>query len=243
VTAGAGGPKRKAPARSGPEYPGSVWRCILAVGLAACSFRPAPAGSSGDAGGPGDAPGGPIDVAQPTDAPGVTPPRDAPVDACPDSDGDGICDAVDDWPCGVKPAAPGPTLTMTANSGKTVFVLTSIDVDGMGQLAVVAAGTTPHLGFHYQITDTACSQACDDQIEVGWAPGGRVGCPFDSAVSKSGGAMGTITAYAMPVSATSGVYDLRANIGQNFSCTSGGATDWWASAPAADRNLAIVCVH
>ena len=163
---------------------------------------------------------------------------DAPPDACVDSDHDGICDDVDGFLCG-DPAPPATTVDMTGNNGDTDITLTSIKANG-AQMLTVTPGASIAVAFSYQIEDTACSQACRDQIEVGWVPGTRLGCVFDATVNPNSGAQGnaakTLTAPTAP-----GAYDLRANIGQNNSC--GNTTTWWSSTPGDSRTLARVCVH
>ena len=165
-----------------------------------------------------------------------------PIDACPDADGDGVCDAVDTWPCGPAPTSPGATLTMTGNSGATSVALTTMSFGAGGQLVVAAPGASVTYTMHYQVTDTACPGDCIDQIEIGFVTGSRYNCPFDAAVSKASGASGTIST-TIKVPTTAGSYDIRTNIGQNFSCTSGGATGWWNATPGATWTVAKLCVH
>ena len=201
-----------------------------------CSFRPHAVES--------DAPTGPAIDAR-VDAPHLTVDAmidgrpDAPPDACIDVDQDGICDSVDDWLCGTKPAAPSATVVMTGNSGATNITLTMISAGG-SQFLDTTSGAAFQLGLHYDITDTACSSACRDQIEVGYAPGNRIGCVFDAVVSKTSGASGDV-ADTEHVPVATGVYDLRANIGQNNSC--GTTTSWWPPGPDDTRTIARVCVH
>jgi hypothetical protein len=208
--------------------------------LAACSFGARSAGTSqdGPAGGPRDA----AADAAPDAFRFLDARPDAPPDACPDSDHDGICDDQDTWPCGAAPAALPTTVTMQTNGTKTTMVLTQIDAGGSGQALVAAPGTSITLTFHYAITDTACAMDCDDQIEIGWIPGHRMGCPFDNGVSRSNGATGDIST-TITAPGSGGVYDLRSNIGQNYGCTYGGASDWWNAPPGSNWTLAYVCVH
>jgi hypothetical protein len=210
-----------------------VWRGLVLVLVAACSFRTHEIERDA-ARLPG--PDAPVDVPRILVDAGI----DVPPDACSDSDNDGTCDSVDDWPCGVKPNAPSTTVTMKGNSGKTVVTLTSISAGG-SQMLVTAAGAPFQLGFNYAITDTACTSACIDQVEIGYIPGGRIGCMFDGVVSRSNGVTGSISRTEVAPS-TPGSYDLRANIGQNNSC--GTTTSWWLNAPPDQtRTIAKVCVH
>jgi hypothetical protein len=73
----------------------------------------------------------------------------------------------------------------------------------------------------------------------------RLACPFDGVVSNTNGAQGTIAAQSLIAPTTPGSYDVRINVGQNFSCTGGGATNWWpnGAAPPAALTIAKLCVH
>ncbi len=207
---------------------------VLVLAVAGCSFQH---GAAGEAAAVPDAKA--ID-ARMIDARMIDAAK--PIDACPDADGDGVCDAVDTWPCGPQPAAPGTTVAMTGNSGATNVSLTAIAFAGSGQLVVAAPGATVTYTMHYAITDTACPGDCIDQIEIGFVAGGRYDCPFDGTVSKATGETGTINT-TIKVPTTAGNYDIRTNIGQNFSCTSGGATGWWNATPGAAWTVAKLCVH
>jgi len=212
-------------------YP-EVVRLILVLVVTGCGFSPAsPSGSVADGGPPSEA--GASDATQFLDAA-----------LCPDDDGDGVCNAVDTWPCGAMPGALGTQLAMTANGTATSFTLTMIDVNAQGRFVVAAPNTTVPVHLHYAITDSACATSCIDQLEIGWsAPGNRTSCVFDDSVPDPGGSAGNVTAATIKLPATAGVYDIRANIGQNYSCTYQGASTWWGTAPGTTRTLAKVCVH
>ncbi|MGE5183488.1 MAG: hypothetical protein ACM31C_15560 [Acidobacteriota bacterium] len=210
-----------------------VWVLVMA----GCSFRH---GAAGEAAGQLDAEASDARAgdARASDARMI----DAqPIDACPDADGDGICDAVDDWPCGAKPAGPGATVT-DAPSGANL-TMTTIDVSTQGQLIVATSKQALALSLHFTLTDGRC-QECIDQVEVGWmqgTTGPRSGCAWNGGVPNPGGINTAVTSFAIAAPATAGVYDLRTNIGQNTSCGSG---SWWANeVPAASSTIAILCVH
>lgn len=167
----------------------------------------------------------------------AAPTADAP---CADADNDGVCNSDDAWPCGPAPAAPPSSYMLQRNGGATKLALSMISYAGQGQLAVVAANSSANLTLNYQFTDTACASNCRDQIEVGWTPGGRVGCAFDATVSKTNGTSGS-GMRAMTAPATPGVYTIRANIGQNTSC--GTTTSYWALEPASQAEVVTVCVQ
>ena len=176
------------------------------------------------------------------DAPQVT--VDAPLDTqpCSDSDGDGICDAVDDWPCGVKPTALG-VVTESDNNGQTLLQITGFGFGTAGTLfAVVAPTTALTVKFNYLWHDTSCSMNCIDQIEIGYTPGDRIGCPFDQAVPKLVGASGSLM-YGLTAPAQPGVVSVRFAIAQNFSCTGGGATTWFQGPPPAANIAGYICVQ
>jgi hypothetical protein len=211
------------------------------VCLAACSFEPSfPATGGGNGGVPDAAPVAP-------DAWVVTTPDamiDAPPVSCADADADGVCNDVDDWPCGAKPASPSATVTWNRNNGDTTITITNVRLDNTGRYAVATPGESLALRFDYVIEDTACPGNCVDQIELGWVPtGARWGWVFDNAVSKANGASGTIMT-TIPAGSTKQVRDLRIELGQNFSCNYQGAQGWWdGQVPVASHTIAKLCVH
>jgi hypothetical protein len=205
----------------------------LSVALGACSFQPHAAGS--------DAPPVPADVSPPTeDAPAdaamVT--IDAPPDACSDDDGDGDCNEDDDWACGAQPAAPGAML-MFNHGPDTRVTISQIAVEG-GQLVSATPGEMLSVTFRYDIDDTACPGNCIDQLELGYT--NRVKCVFDAAVSHGSGAHGVVSSM-IAAPGQPGQYDLHVAIGQNFSCNSNGAHDWYFGPPDPSQTLATLCVH
>ncbi|HEY5926038.1 MAG TPA: hypothetical protein VIV11_30335 [Kofleriaceae bacterium] len=222
-----------------------VVRVLLVCSLAACSFDygfPEPSGGGGGSGGFPNPTAPDAAVVVMIDAP-VMPPVDGP---CADDDADGVCNAVDDWPCGAKPTQPNATIAWSGNSGATDTSITSVNLDSTGRLAIATTQEIISLRFNYAISDTACAGNCIDQIEIGWTPGNRYGCPFDQVVSKQNGAAGTITT-TIRAPNTTGTYDLRVNLGQNTGCFDNGANDWWGMSasqdPAATRTIAKLCVR
>jgi hypothetical protein len=86
--------------------------------------------------------------------------------------------------------------------------------------------------------DLACP-VCSDQVEIGFVPGSRVYCAYDA--TPASGAMGSSTrSFTAP--AAPGLYDLRFNLGQNYSCAYMGASDWWNGPPPDRRRFGAVCV-
>jgi hypothetical protein len=213
--------------------------CFLAAG---CGFS-APAGTAQP----------PIDAPKDIDAP-AQPAIDAAIDApiqlidapCADEDGDGVCNTVDTWPCGPLPAAPGNSVTwdkVDAQQRHQTITLTNAVAGGM-KLLVVAPGATFTLGASYSIVDCIC-QGCIDQIQIGLVPGATKQCIYSSNPSCSPASTGqSSTSFTAPM--TSGVYDVRFRMGQDFSCNgnSGNNTGWWENqAPAAAQTVAKICVR
>ncbi len=217
----------------------SVRRLIAVVLVGGCSFEHGVL-APGDGGGSGsvDASGVASDAAV-IDAAIDARPIDPP---CEDADEDGVCNDIDDWPCGAKPSDPGATIAFSNNNGATNTTITGVSLDG-GRLVVASPQEMLSLMLTYEIDDKACAQACIDQIEVGWVPGGRAGCVFDDEVPKQNGVDGTVSVM-IRAPMTRQVYDLRVNLGQNYSCNYGGANGWWGgTTPAPTRTIAKLCVH
>jgi hypothetical protein len=170
-----------------------------------------------------------------------------PIDACIDSDHDGVCDSVE-WPC--SPTLPLPVqnqITMTLHQNATTFIIDSARVNSATRL-VATHGDAAQISLHYDITDTSCPGDCVDQIEIGWVAGTRSGCVFDQSVTKGASVAGNLTSdTVVTFPATPGAYDLRLNIGQNFGCGSGGpgvdANGWWNTDPPDSHTIARVCVQ
>lgn len=173
-------------------------------------------------------------------------------DACIDSDHDGVCDSIE-WPCApMLPKAVQSQITMTANPSQsgdnqplTTFIIDGATVNGVTRL-VAAHGAAATIALHYDIADTACADACEDQIEIGWVAGERSGCLVDEAINGNVAAsLSTNTVVQFPEAP--GAYDLRVNIGQNFGCDRGppGTTPkgWWKHDPDDTQTIARVCVQ
>jgi hypothetical protein len=208
-----------------------LWTVLLAAG---CGFQPQSSSDVHDAAGPADA----LKVYD--DAPPAKVFMDAPP-PCDDDDGDGICNAVDDWPCGGKPSAPANAVELMDNGGRTDFKLAAISLSGQGTLAVVNHGAGVRIQMTYAAKDSACDD-CEDQLEVGWHPvGDRLGCILDRDVMNDGQAhTGTINNTAFDAPEASGTYELRIHIGQKLQCNEGG-NDWYLGHEGTDV-IAKLCV-
>lgn len=217
---------------------------VLALVVVGCQYQ-APAAGDVDSDAPAQPDGPPPpDTSQPAcgDADGDTVCDED--DTCPgsddkaDTDGDGLADGCDDWPCGSLPAAPSATVTV----GNTTWGATLSNVNFGGSTRVVAAKNADvSLSFDYAIHDSSCPGNCIDQIEVGIITGKRQKCPFDQAVQKNQNVTGSRTT-TLRVPTTSGLHTVRYGLGQNFSCTANNANDWWQGEPPDAHTIAIVCV-
>jgi hypothetical protein len=240
-----------------------MMRFVMLCLLAACTFEKAVSSSSGDDAPVIDAPPDTAICAGPdSDGDGVNDPCDkCPQDSPDDSDGDGVCnsmdacaagpddededgdaiaDACDDWPCGVKPASPAASVTwQTPNENVT---LSMIDVQTMGQRAVVSPGAVFPVAARYSIVDCQCT-GCIDQIEIGFHDIGKAACLYNGNPGGSNCNTPTTGAETRMVTApmTPGVYQLRFNRGNDNTCQNNGA--WWDDTPpGAGNTFALVCV-
>lgn len=218
---------------------------VVGLVLAGCGFEhgalgiPAP---TDDADVDPDSP--PIAVDAAVDAKPDTPPP-----PCPDDDTDGVCNAVDDWPCGAKPTTPGATVAFMNNGTSTSTTVTMVDLDGTARMAVAPPSTNVSLTLRLQITDTACGGNCIDQLEAGWVDhaanaGNRFStCLFDDPVSKTSGVVANLS-FNVGTPGTKKVYDLRVNLGQNNFCGDDGINGWWGNqVPPDTKTIARLCVH
>jgi len=223
-------------------------RFVVALALAGCGFEHGALGPGGPHDGDIDT-SGPQIIDAAIDARMVDAKIDAAPTQCPDDDGDAVCNSVDDWPCGAKPATPSATVQYTNNSGATVTTITQVNLNNTGRMAVVASGNNVSLTFRLQMTDTACGGNCRDQLEAGWIvaatnTGNRfTTCLFDAAVSKQNG-LDTNLSFNVGTPTTPRAYDLRVNLGQNNSCGANGNNDWWPSntVPPDARTIARLCI-
>jgi hypothetical protein len=163
--------------------------------------------------------------------------RDAAIDAI------DATDAAQLIGCAVDAGTLSASVTATANGGLTTLTVDAIKVAGAGQQVTAPASSAVTFEFQYTLIDTSCpGNGCIDQIEIGLVPGNRTSCPFDGVVSPQNGvagmASGSFTAPAMP-----GAYDVRINIGQNYSCTHDGASTWWNGTPGPSSTIARLCVQ
>ncbi|MEC7523219.1 MAG: hypothetical protein VYE22_25290 [Myxococcota bacterium] len=151
-----------------------------------------------------------------------------------DSDGDGVGDRCDDWPCGPRPSI--------AEVNETPFVrISDVRLDGEARnTLVVAPGADVPIRFTYFVTDPLCD-SCIDQVEIGFIPGTRQYCAYDDVPPPdgfTGESDAVLTAPTEP-----GLYDLRSQLGQNFACDHMGADNWWIAEPPPEQTFGAICVR
>ena len=197
--------------------------CLASVLCAACAFS-GPGDGVGPGGGQGaDAGGGGGDAPRP----------------CDDDDQDGVCNTLDDWPCGAKPDDPGDEMGRDDVLGGRWWGARNIAI-GNARRVVARPNEEFDIAFTWSLT-IVCGlfpAQCDGQIEIGH-DGSRTGCLFDdnvtSTVTRNGDAA---TTYRAP--ATPGVYEIRLNAGRRQSC---GTNGWYGENPGGDATIAILCVR
>ncbi|CAN5498314.1 hypothetical protein BH11MYX1_BH11MYX1_37430 [soil metagenome] len=208
---------------------------FVLLGALGCGFKPSQAANqTGDA----TLPDAPSDSSPQPDAKLFL---DAP---CADDDHDGICNPVDDWPCGAKPAAP-PLLEL-ANGGTQHFTFQNLEFQTVAStLVVLTKQQAARVQFGWMATDTGCASNCIDQLEVGFhlqgsaTVGKRVGCLIDQAISKTNGSSGTVDNTSTVVTPNStGVFELRAGIAQDYGCNN--TPDYYAGEPP--TVMALFCI-
>lgn len=212
---------------------------MLAVVIAGCGFEVAPSNSTPavDAADPG--PG--------ADAPGQS--------GCTDVDQDQVCDNVDDWLCGTKPAAPGEDVAVI---GRTVWLapkpsnVDSVSFNGVGPVLQTTAGAAIDVQLGWGI-QTGCpgsqggggpgggGQSCRVQIEYGLAGAGRSGCLVDTTVQDDQVKLGT-QQVTITAPTAHGLYELRAKLG--FTSNSCGTQTTWfgGAAPDGTQTFGYICI-
>lgn len=232
------------------------------VVLAGCGFSAGGGGQPAVDDQPGDDQPAPPDVVV-IDAMIDTPP----IDACIDTDNDGVCDAMDicaggddnldtdhdtvpdhcdDWPCGPTPVAPSsPVAWNNADGTKTERTQVSNTRLGGGNanLFVVAPNANVMLTADYSIYDCICP-GCIDQVQIGFATNANYTeapkCLFSGTLN--GTCMtpktGTTTVLIKAPGTVGTVYDVVFGRAQANGCGGG----WWPGMPAANTTVAKVCV-
>lgn len=209
-------------------------RLVLLSLVTGCAFNPAGESAGDDDVAPdassvnGDANGGVDAVAQSLDAP-----------ACPDTDGDGLCNTVDPWPCG----ATAPTISNVVMTGSDVYgAISNVSIGGGGNTAVTQPGVQLSYSLTWSLRDSdVFCQNCRDQIEVGVVAGGRQRCVYDNDPPQNQMQTGNTT-IMMTTPSTPGLYSLRFQVARDFSCDAFGRTGWWIGEPSADKTFGVLCV-
>jgi hypothetical protein len=166
------------------------------------------------------------------------PVRDAGLDGMIDGT---LADGAND--CTMPPGVTLPDVVEeTLNGGTTSLKIMGFAINGGGKYLVTGPGTMLTVTFDYTWLDTSCASSCIDQIEIGYAPGDRVGCPFDAAVTKGVMVPGN-RSYVMIGPTQKGWTSVRLAIAQALSCTAGGASTWYEGPPPAEDTVGYICVH
>ncbi len=155
---------------------------------------------------------------------------------CADDDHDGICNELDDWPCGVKPTAPPLTFELANATSSARARLTAISVAGEDTLAVVAAASVFEIRAHVTFTNTSSLGAY--QIEVGYQPDGvhLAGCMFNGTPNLN---LMVDVDETFTAPATAGTYSVLADfVRNNQSCTPNSV---WIQPP--NTSIAKICVY
>ena len=180
---------------------------------------------------------------------GIDDPHARGIDAQPmaaDADIDATIDAAivqDAADCSMQPAAPPFQLDESQNAGATTLRIKNLKVGTTGgKYIVAAAGDAFDVAFNYTWVYSSCASNCIDQIEIGYVPGDRVGCPFDGPVARAVAVSGMLT-YPMTAPATPGWTSIRIAIGQALGCTANSAHTWFEGPPPDTEIAGYVCVH
>ena len=200
----------------------------LVIAAGGCAFTPSGQSS-------GDDDGVQVDGATVIDA--VPQSIDAP--ACADTDGDGLCNAVDPWPCGTT----APTISNVVMTGNDVWgAISNVSIGGAGNTAIAQPGMQLSYSITWSLRDSdfLCMN-CRDQIEVGIVAGSRQRCVYDNDPPQNQMQSGTAT-IMMTAPTTPGVYSLRFQLARDFSCDAFGRTGWWIGEPSADKTFGVICV-
>lgn len=217
--------------------------------LAACNFK-LPGGSGNntvDAPDGSDGPPNVVDAPPPVDTQCADSDSDTicdTVDKCPggddrlDGDADGIPDACDAWLCGNQPASPNDPVGFSPGNSNLAFISFASESD---QTAVVAAGTVTRLDYAFGLSYQCAGSSCREQIEIGYAGIGRLGCLVDS-TQNDNTFLGVFNQHAnVAVPSTPGQYDLRVKSASNASGC-GSSDQFTGGEPPANQTVAIVCV-
>jgi len=156
-----------------------------------------------------------------------------------DGDADTIPDACDNWPCGVEPGAPSNTVVV----GPGLTGMRNISLAGEAdQTSAVAAATSVEFDFDFGLLYTCGQQSsCREQMEVGFAGVGRLGCIVDETHGDNLFLFVSGVTTRVTVPSTPGVYDLR--IKAAFNASGCGSSDQFTGGePGSNATVAIVCV-
>ena len=205
---------------------------VLALALAACGFTPTTLGADQAA------------AAHEHDAPAMgSGSGSGSGAACPDGDDDldGICNSVDDWQCGQKPADLADQnggITLQGTWGSDHLTLNGNDT----RLVSVHTNEAFTIAFDFDLYEPCTiTTTCRIELEIGTDMAGKSGCVWDGGVvggaasiaHKSGPWSGALS-YTQ-----GGIYEVRVMPVFAGSCT----TNWAGIPPDGNKTIARVCVH
>lgn len=215
-----------------------LWIAAMLVPVAACDYHPPEA--LGDA--------RPVDMAPAcpdgdTDGDGVC----NAVDKCPDEDdrvdkdADGKPDACDDWPCAVqRPQSPGDPMSDGAPGRQ--WSAAFINIGDRGRVAARTGGEIRvrfAWGIRIDCPGGGGGNQCRGQAEYGFGAS-RIGCLYDNNVPDNQ-LIGTNADLRIPAPSEPGVYELRLNAGMNTECGTG--TTWYGATPGANSTIGLLCIY
>ena len=223
-------------------------RCTLFAAIAtlsACSFTNA----SSDNQQPTDANGGgsdtataPPDACQDDDGDGVC----NVVDQCPgmddtkDTDGDGIPDCRDDWPCGAKPTAPNRSIDNRDFFGVGWKVDNTSLGNGNVTLATIKSGVTLNVSLTYTL-GVGClgSQHCDAELKYGDDRDGVDGCIINQTFNNPSVVQSNWNEdFTFQTVTTPTVFKVKLDMDFSKSCQ----LSWQGGTPGDKSTIAEVCV-
>lgn len=165
-------------------------------------------------------------------------PVDASTEAeCADTDGDGVCNEADDWPCGAKPEDPGEGMRDESGDREWTAYLVVI---GERRRVVKAAGEEFRTDFGWTV-EVNCGgpSGCMAFLEYGFGAT-RSGCVRGSMIPSDRPTGAYTRDFDMRAPMTPGVHELRLNAARIDTC--GDSDLWFGGDPGPESTIAFVCV-
>lgn len=154
-----------------------------------------------------------------------------------DSDGDGVCNGADDWPCGSKPEDPGDQ--MSDSNADRQWSADAILI-GTERRLVVEAGSMFPTKYRWGLTiNCGGPPQCMAYLEIGYGDT-RFGCVRGGAIMSST-PTNVVEDRIMGAPSTPGAYELRLNAARIDTCGTDGL--WFGGDPGPESTIAHVCVQ